>query len=75
MAIPKDGKDWEKELLRVAREVVEHGWGEIKMVVAKPIGKETNVRHITISDMTTTRFEKEILDEEKENKPLTKSQS
>ena len=62
----KPEKDWEKELLRVAREVVEHGWGEIRMVVAKPIGKKTDVRHITISDTTTTRFEKEILDNKKE---------
>jgi len=56
--------DWEKELLRVARRVVEHGWGEVKMTVTLPPGKE--VPQITISDTTTTRVEKGIPNATKE---------
>lgn len=51
-------KEWEKELLRVAKEVVKHGWGEVRMIVSKPISKD--IPEITISDTTTTRFKKTI---------------
>jgi len=54
----KPENDWEKELLRVAKEVVEHGWGEVRMIVTTAIGKD--IPQITISDTTTTRLEKEI---------------
>lgn len=54
----KPENDWEKELLRVAKEVVEHGWGEVRMTVTTAIGKD--IPQITISDTTTTRLEKEI---------------
>lgn len=69
MGTPKDGKDWERELLERAREIYQRGEGKLVFEVRESFGvKRKRFRDCIISGGETVRFR-----EEKIEKPLDKS--
>lgn len=52
--------DWEEKLLERARELYEHGEGELTFRVRIPQGKRKKSKQVIVSGGQTTRFEEEI---------------